>query len=174
MINQMKNPPVLSCQILYQILPLSDLRNVSREVKKVLNENFNYKLSESAEITLDTISILCTSDSWEDVYDKADRKVVRAEWRNVINYIKSNDVDLESNNIQFIVNREDIQFTGINENNLLFITKFIIDALMNVNDVYIDDLQACIPVDDNIEYLKENNPELADEYENMIDKYVNY
>ena len=116
------------------------MRNVSREVKKALNENFNYKLSESAEITLDTISILCTSDSWEDVYDKADRKAVRAEWRNVINYIKSNDVDLESNNIQFTVNREDIQFTGINENNLLFITKFIINALMNVNDVYIDDL----------------------------------
>ena len=151
------------------------MRNVSREVKRALNENLQEEsLSDSAEITLDTISILCTSDSWTDVYEKEDQQQVRSEWRNVVNYIKSRITALKSNNIKCGVHREIIQFNGITEDNLMFITEFLIDTLSTVNDVYIDDLRACIDVDSNTEYLEENNPKLADQYTSMIRNYVSF
>ena len=151
------------------------------EVNDYSNTEYNtdyqeaeYTLSDSAEITLDTISILCTSDSWTDVYEKEDQKRVRSEWRNVVNYIKSRNTDLKNNSIKYSVHREIIQFNGITEKNLMFITEFLIDTLSTVNEVYIDDLSACIAVESNTEYLEENNPKLADQYTNMIRNYVSF
>ena len=151
------------------------------EVNNLTNVEYNtdyqepeYTLSDSAEITLDTISILCTSNSWMDVYEKEDQRRVRSEWRNVVNYIKSRNMDLKSNNIKCGIHREIIQFNGITENNLMFITEFLIDTLGTVNDVYIDDLRACIDVESNTEYLEENNPKLEKQYTKMINDQVNF
>lgn len=159
----------------------SIMQDVAKIVKQHINENNNTNVW-SASVELDEVTHLMYGISYYDIDeyeedDDDDDENIEAEVKKAMKYTiddikKSHLKALKAKKITVDLSKRGyyMTFGNITEDNLIWFAEFLInDVLGSFGDVYESDFYSCIPTDDILETLEDTNPNLAEEFEKLME-----
>ena len=147
----------------------SIIMDVAKIVKSKLNEANTLGKSWTADFTYDNIAHLMFGVS-EYELEKDEYRDVRAQMRETIDFISSNKDKLKNMKVSVTIKRRlgEIEFKNITEQNIIEFTEFFVTILNNAGEAYMSDFEDCIDYYDISETLEDSNPQLYDQFEQIV------
>lgn len=145
------------------------MENISQQVIKSLNEANIPGKSWTADFTYDNIAHLMFGVSEYDL-EKDEYRDVRKQMRETIDFISSNKDKLKNMKVSVTIKRRlgEIEFKNITEQNIIEFTEFFVTILNNAGEAYMSDFEDCIDYYDISETLEDSNPQLYDQFEQIV------
>ena len=147
----------------------SIMKEVSKTIRRKLNEANMPGKTWTADFTYDNIAHLMFGVS-EDELEKDEYQDVRAQMRETIDFISSNKDKLKNMKVSVTIKRRlgEIEFKNITEQNIIEFTEFFVTILNNAGEAYMSDFEDCIDYYDISETLEDSNPQLYDQFEQIV------
>ena len=134
------------------------------EVKKEYIPAFNW----SIEIHIDTIASIWSGGDYMEDLSVDDRKAAREVFKGIKDKIKADKEELKEHDmVASFADRSMITVSGVNEKNLIYVAKKLIEWLEDVNTLYVDDIEKVLP-------YAEMEDELEFEYEGVWNEFEEY
>lgn len=145
------------------------MKDVSKIIKRKLNEAKVSGKTWTADFTYDNIAHLMFGVSLEEL-ERDEYRDVRAQMKETIDFISSNKDKYKNMGVKVIIKRRlgEIEFQNINETNIIEFTDLFVTILNNAGEAYMSDFENCIDYYDISETLEENNPQLYDQFEEIV------